>query len=167
MKQVAVNEVEIALGIKLPDDYINIFSSQDEEYFPDEVSLIRDPKSIIESTMEYRNGFSGLPKWPSSYIYIGDEADACPYVLNTESGSIAKLDKGNIEKQPIHTFQNINEFIAYFEQPNDIHHGNEKFNLLFWLLEHPIIFVIVVFFIALPLVLFSISQLFKYILSLF
>ena len=45
-------------------------------------------------------------------VYIGDQADACPYVIDTNSGEVAKLDKGNCTLEPIQTHTDFRVFLV-------------------------------------------------------
>jgi SMI1/KNR4 family protein SUKH-1 len=98
-----IKKIESVLGLSLPNEYLDALTKPRSSML-DGTTMLDSAEQIIESTLLYRNGFSGLPKWPSELIYFGDEADACPYAINCESGVVIKLDKGNIEKEPLAKF---------------------------------------------------------------
>ena len=97
----------------MPDEYILALGSENLDL--DNVSLIDNAESIVEATLLYRNGFMGLEPWQVNLIYIGDEADACPYILNCNTGTVIRSEKGDIKKPPLAEFKNLNEFLSSIE----------------------------------------------------
>jgi|GEM_PF-3967521 len=110
-----IKRIEAELDVTLPKDYINAVSKFRTKNV-DSTALIDHADGVIEATLLYRNGFEGLPCWPSNYIYIGDEADACPYALNIESGQVFRLDKGNVRNEALKVFSSTNAFVAYLNE---------------------------------------------------
>lgn len=109
-----VARIESALSVRLPSEYVT-FLTQERSYATiDETTALSDADAIIEATQEYRRGFAGLPPWPHCYIYIGDEADACPYALDTESGRVIRMDKGNLDRRPLAEYPSFTAFSSSF-----------------------------------------------------
>ena len=88
-----VRAIEEALGVSLPSDYAT-FLQKDRPGHIDSTTVRDDPDLIIGFTQDYRicNG------WPSHFVWVGDEADGCPYTLDCETGEIFRLQKGNLAK---------------------------------------------------------------------
>jgi len=105
--------IETSLGVKLPKQYIHALGSAD--LILDNVSLLDKAESIIEATLLYRKGLGELEPWPEYLVYIGDEADASPYILSCDDGSVIRSDKGDITRPPITEFKEVNEFLSSFE----------------------------------------------------
>jgi SMI1 / KNR4 family (SUKH-1) len=113
-----VARIESALNVRLPDDYVTFLIQDRSDATVDDTTALSDADAIIEATQEYRRGFAGLPPWPHLYVYIGDEADACPYVLDTESGRVIRMDKGNLDRAPIAEYPTFTAFSASFAHTN-------------------------------------------------
>lgn len=109
-----VREVEAALGLSLPGAYVRFLSSGISSI--DGVSALRTVALIVDATMMYRKGEIGIPAWPSHFICIGDEADACPYALNCITGEVIHTRKGYLDEKPIARFQTFDAFVAQFVQ---------------------------------------------------
>ena len=88
-----VQMIEAALGVTLPADYAS-FLQADRPGQIDNTTVRDDPELIIGFTRDYRDS-SG---WPSHFIWVGDESDGCPYTLDTLTGEIFRLEKGNPAK---------------------------------------------------------------------
>jgi hypothetical protein len=80
-----------------------------------EFSLWDDAALNVERTLEYREGYGGAPPWPSDYVHIGDDDDACPYALRCSDGSIVKTDHGNLTARSLATFAGMDIFIQNLE----------------------------------------------------
>ena len=100
------------MEVILPAGYRGFATSDRDFEVVDESTVLSDPQSVISATKEFRRGFAGLEPWPNSWIYIGDEADACPYALDCKSGILRRLDKGNISRKPLEEFTSFDEFLA-------------------------------------------------------
>lgn len=88
-----VQSIEAVLGVTLPADYARFL----QEERPDAIdcTTVRDDAElIIGFTQDYR-GDSG---WPAHLVWIGDEADGCPYTLDCLTGEVFRLEKGNLRK---------------------------------------------------------------------
>jgi hypothetical protein len=114
MDRDGLQNIEEALGITLPVDYSKLVMNRGSTGI-DNTSLIDDPKLIIKLTKEYRGGFGGVPEWPSCFIYIGDEDDACPYALDCITGIIVQTDHGNLELAPLTRYESVAEFASALE----------------------------------------------------
>jgi hypothetical protein len=102
--------IENSLDVKLPNDYVE-FIRNGRDVKIDNTTVQDSAKLIIEATNEYRNGFAGLPAWPKELIYIGDEADTCPYTINCTSGEVLQTDKGNINRDPLSRYNSFSDFV--------------------------------------------------------
>lgn len=107
-----IEAIESALGIALPAPYRAFLASPRDPGLIDDTTVLDDPQAIIEATRDYRNGFGGLPPWPAHYLYVGDEADACPYVLDCVSGTLFRSDKGHPTKRPLERYSDFAAFVA-------------------------------------------------------
>jgi len=88
-----IASIATALGVTLPADYARFLQAQRPAAI-DETSVRDDAELIIEFTREYRDS----SRWPAHLVWIGDEADACPRVLDCNSGEVFRVEKGNLEK---------------------------------------------------------------------
>ena len=94
MKDKDLSSIEKALGLVLPASYKSVFIGGPIEDHR-ELGLFDDPELIVARTEEYRTGFGGAPKWPSHLVYVGDQEDACPYILDSITGVIVQSDHGD------------------------------------------------------------------------
>ena len=85
--------IEAALGVTLPIDYARFLQAERPEAI-DETSVRDDAELIIGFTREYRDS----NHWPAHLVWLGDEADACPRVLDCISGEVFRVEKGNLRK---------------------------------------------------------------------
>ncbi|MBY6189642.1 SMI1/KNR4 family protein [Microbulbifer agarilyticus] len=108
-----VKLIEQKLGVVLPKEYAD-FLLCERPVCIDSTAIIDYAPAIIGATLEYRRGADGLPMWPDSYVYIGDESDACPYVIDCFDGSVMQLDKGDFRKPPISKFERFDDFISFY-----------------------------------------------------
>lgn len=88
-----VQAIERALGVTLPSDYA-AFLQKDRPGHVDSTTVRDDPELIIGFTQDYRSSNG----WPTHFVWVGDEADGCPYTLDCETGEIFRLQKGNLGK---------------------------------------------------------------------
>src|SRR5688572_25521508 len=70
----------------------------------------------VERTLEYREGYGGAPPWPSDYVHIGDDDDACPYALRCSDGTIVKTDHGNLAARPLASFASVEMFVRELQE---------------------------------------------------
>ena len=106
-----LNRIEAELQVSLPAEYRTYVGSK-RQTTRDCYSILDSADSIIEATRTYRAGLEDLPRWPKSYLYVGDEADACPYALDTATGSVSRLDKGDISRSPLERYQSFLDFLS-------------------------------------------------------
>jgi len=85
--------IEAALAVTLPPDYARFLQAERPEAI-DETSVRDDAELIIGFTREYRDS----SQWPAHLVWIGDEADASPRVLDCISGEVFRVEKGNLRK---------------------------------------------------------------------
>jgi hypothetical protein len=88
-----VQSIETALGVTLPADYARFLQEERPEAI-DCTTVRDDAELIIGFTQDYR----GDSDWPVHLVWIGDEADGCPYTLDCLSGEVFRLQKGNLLK---------------------------------------------------------------------
>src|SRR3954463_5069956 len=108
-----LSTMEVELQVSLPHAYKRLMAA-----FPSpelqggiEFSLIDDAALNIERTFEYRAGYEGAPPWPSDFVHIGDDDDACPYAICCSDGTIVKTDHGNMTKRPLARYASIDNFV--------------------------------------------------------
>jgi hypothetical protein len=106
-----IEEIEDALSLKIPEDLRN-FLATGGDHLPDTEMVMDSHKNIIMATNDYRSGIYGLPPFPDNYLYLGDSADACPFVCDCNNGEIIQLKKGNISKPCLRRFNSFSEFKA-------------------------------------------------------
>ncbi len=99
--------IEQKLGIKLPLALADFFALEKRDVDERGESILSRASDIIELTLEYRAGYVGLAPWPKSWVYIGDEGDACPYYVDCDTGRIARLHKGNLREKPLEVFSDF------------------------------------------------------------
>jgi SMI1 / KNR4 family (SUKH-1) len=88
-----VEAIEVALGVALPADYVRFLQTERPQAI-DETTVRDDAELIIGCTHDYRDS----NQWPAHLVWIGDEEDGCPYVLDCISGEVFRLQKGNLRK---------------------------------------------------------------------
>jgi hypothetical protein len=106
-----IARIETELGVRPPDAYRDFLVSTHDFDLIDDTTVADDPQVVVEATQTYRKGFAGLPPWPAHYLYIGDEADACPYVLDCETGELFRSHKGTLS-EPLERFADFSGFFA-------------------------------------------------------
>ena len=113
MTEQEVSQIEDALSVKLPREYTDIVTDYPFEEFAgkSDWSIGDNWQSLVSSTQKYRQGFGSTPPWPHELIAIGCEGDACPIVLNLESGLVLKLDHGNPTKDPMEKYENLGVYL--------------------------------------------------------
>ncbi len=107
-----VARIESTLSVSLPDAYRGFLLSERTDDRIDATSVLDDPETIIASTLAYRNGFEGLSPWPKPFVYVGDEADACPYLIDCDTGAFARSDKGDLSRAMLERYANFDAFVA-------------------------------------------------------
>ena len=100
--------IEAVLDVELPQLLKRIMMDR-AQCGLDRVSLFDDSSVIIETTQGYRRG---VPPWPMAWVWLGDEVDACPYILNCQTYAVWQLDKGNPTAKPIQKFESVAEWEA-------------------------------------------------------
>jgi len=121
-----LNRIEAELAISLPDAY-RIFQIARDPSDVDSISLSDDASFVIERTLEYREGYAGIPPWNSDALYIGDEDDACPYVLFCTAGRVVQTDHGDLTAKPLSDFGLFEAFADELEfRQDDIKLANQE-----------------------------------------
>ena len=110
-----VQTIERELGVKLPDEYRD-FQMNRTPSIVDTTTIADDTRFVIERTLEYRRGYGGAPAWPSDVIYVGDEDDACPYVLSCSTGKVIQSDHGNLSFKPLSAHPDFRSFVEALER---------------------------------------------------
>jgi hypothetical protein len=162
MKARDIARIESALGVTLPEDYRGFLSSERSDDRIDEVSVLDDPDAIVDLTQAYRKGFEGLQPWPQQYVYAGDEADACPYLVDCGTGEFCRSDKGNLSKAMLERHPGFSAFLEErLSRPSIEENAAQDTwmdKLRFYRLA---IIMLLLWFIVLPLVLVLLTQGFK------
>jgi hypothetical protein len=165
MSEEDIEKIEFTLQVKLPADYAEFLRAGRSQDVIDSETVSCSVSRIIEATTSYRQGLYGLQPWPASYIYVGDEADACPYVLDCESGRFFQTHKGNLKTNPLSSYASFSEFVEHCEADaiNDAEVAARpetwRDTLAFYT---PLIIGMLVIFVVVPLLAFSASQLWKW-----
>jgi hypothetical protein len=111
MKSPDFAAIEQSLGVKLPDAYRSLMCGADAPRLAD-AGLFDDAALIVERTKEHREGYGGAPAWPTHLVYVGDQEDACPYVLDVHTGSIVQADHGDYSAKPLARFESVQKLAA-------------------------------------------------------
>lgn len=169
MTEEDIVRIETALEVSLPADYREHLAKHDEDEeehgLVDDVTAMRNADEIIAATRDYRAGFAGLPAWPAHWIYMGDEADACPYAVDCVSGHLRQMDKGNPLRPPLKEYESFAEFHAQLQKAYDekMFSPDEPLTLgervRDWLLGIGIFLGV---FVVIPVILFSLKLLYRY-----
>jgi hypothetical protein len=162
MNKEDITNIETSLNVKLDSGLIKFLTSPREVNNPDETAVSDDANFIIEATLEHRKGFASLKPWPVNYIYLGDEADACPYVYDSQEKKVFQLHKGNIERPPLKKFGSFRDFLSsYRKSMEDVPSEKEmRQNAIFYYV--PLIVVLLLMFVVLPLIAYGITELWKW-----
>ena len=110
LKKEEIEKIESLLEVTLPKSYVDFLMS-DEKHSVDDTTVLTGYHTIIDATLEYRKGFENLTPWPNPLIYLGDEADASPYVLDTSNGSVKRYPKGEITKEPFESYESFEDLL--------------------------------------------------------
>lgn len=164
-----IEKIESALQVKLPRDFVEFLMAGRTQDLIDDQTVLPDARSIIRSTLLYRKGAYGLAPWPATWIYVGDEADACPYVLGCESGRFFQTHKGNLHAEPISSHTSFSAFVegCKADAEHDLGIAEERATKPQKWHEYltdfiPVMVGLLVFFVGLPLVAFCISQIYNW-----
>lgn len=117
-----IDSIETALDVKLPQALRDFLGRTREENDPDEVMVLPWPEAIIGFTLDFRKGFvEEMMPWPARFVYLGDQADACAYALDCESGEILHTHKGYLENKLLERYASFEDWLAAsrkdFDQP--------------------------------------------------
>ncbi len=156
-----IQRIEAALAVSLPNGYRDFLLLSVPPDLPDETTVIRDAGVIIEATLSYRTGFEGLPAWPDHWVYVGDEADACPYVIDCLSGKVIRTDKGNLHRPPLSEHIDFKSFVARVSMPElagDSRPESFTDRVRFYL---PVAIALFTMFIVFPLIAMAIRALYR------
>lgn len=159
MEKRDIQRIEATLEIALPDGYRDFLASRHATAWPDDTTIIGDADEIIEATLEYRAGFAGLPAWPDHWVYVGDEADACPYVLDCNSARVMRTDKGNLDRAPLSEYGDFASFLASVSAPHPAQDAKPESTLDLLRFYLPAGIALLVMFVVLPLVALGIREL--------
>jgi len=107
--------IERELGVKLPNAYRD-FQMNRVPSSVDTTTVADDARFVIERTLEHRRGYGGAPAWPSDAFYVGDEDDACPYVLFCSTGRVLQSDHGNLSFKPLSAHPDFGRFVEALQR---------------------------------------------------
>jgi hypothetical protein len=110
--------MEVRLHVTPPSDYKGVLLAYPWPEFAggSEFSLWDDAVLNVERTLEYRNGYGGAPAWPSDYVHIGDDDDACPYAMSCSDGTIVKTDHGNLTARPLSRYGSVETLVRELDE---------------------------------------------------
>ena len=111
MKSKELEAIEQALGVRLPAAYHDAMCGSDAPSLV-EAGLFGNPDLVVSRTKEQRRGFGGASAWPQEFVSIGDQEDACPYALDTISGSIIQTDHGSLDSPPLARFSDFGKLVT-------------------------------------------------------
>jgi hypothetical protein len=114
-----IANIERKLEVILPTALRNFLVGNRNAFDPDEVEVSITPDAIIEMTEAYRSGYGRCPPWPKQWVYLGDEGDACPYYVDCETGSIARLHKGDFRTKPLATYESFEDFRSHVRRATE------------------------------------------------
>ncbi|MDQ8183870.1 SMI1/KNR4 family protein [Pelagicoccus sp. SDUM812005] len=117
LKQKEVDEIERSLAVTLPRSYSAFLQSENRRGI-DDTTILSNAELIISFTEDYRKGFESVDPWPSNLVYIGDEGDATPFILDTNDGFIRRHPKGYITKKPFESYDSFDSFLNEMEEKN-------------------------------------------------
>ena len=157
-----VTRIEEALGVTLPEAYRSFVTSKRDFDEVDDRSIFDDAESVIEATEIHRRGVSGLQPWPHHFVYIGDEDDACPYVIDCTSSEICRLHKGNAGAPPFETFDSFDALLAKLQRSSQEAIAAQNTKVSWFYVHRPMILVLVAMFVVIPAIAFGVMQLFKW-----
>lgn len=108
-----IASIERELDVTLPASYKRFLTEREEgsDVAIDAESVRDDARTVIDVTLQYRAGFAGLPAWPAAWVYVGEEADACPHAVDCESGVCLRVDKGNPLREPLERHADFDAFL--------------------------------------------------------
>ena len=165
MKSEDIAIIERELGLTVPDDLREFLTSERDGFDPDAVAVSDEPCAIVEMTIKYRNGFAGLPPWPQTWIYLGDEADACPHGIDCASGRVFKLHKGNAQRKALKHYESFaayqaaaRENLMKCDRSDPAAHGRKMTLAMYG----PLLAALIAIFVLLPLVAYSLRSLLRW-----
>jgi hypothetical protein len=159
MKRPDVADIERSLDVSLPRAYVEFLTARRGDSALDATEVLDDATAIVNATELYRRGFEGLRRWPRELVYVGDQADACPYVLNCTSGEVMQTDKGNLERPALQRWTSF-EAYSYSMEPKGPSPGVSPMaaRVMEWL---PVI-ALVVIFVLVPILAYSVRAIFRW-----
>jgi hypothetical protein len=120
MTESELERVEAELSITLPGYYKGLFLDRLKpgQIWSDTTTLCHDAAWIIKVTHEYRDGYAGAPPWPATLLFVGDEDDACPYVLDlaVDPVTVYRLDHGDYQRAYLGEWSSIE---AWFQEKRE------------------------------------------------
>ncbi len=159
MKRADVAHIERSLEVSLPRAYVAFLTARRGNSALDATDVLEDATAIVNATELYRRGFEGLRPWPSELVYVGDQADACPYAVNCTTGEVMQTDKGNLDRPALRRWSSFEAFSSSLE-PKDSSPGVSPMaaRVMEWL---PVI-ALVVIFVLVPILAYSVRALFRW-----
>ena len=159
MKRPDVAQIERSLDVSLPSAYVEFLTTRRAASALDRTELLDDATAIVEATELYRRGFEGLRCWPGELVYVGDQADACPYAVSCTTGEVMQTDKGNLDRPALQRWSSFQAFAASLE-PQSPSPGVSPMaaRVIDWL---PVIALVVVF-VLVPILAYSVRAIFRW-----
>lgn len=160
-----VARIEQQLGVALPADLRDFLVRERDDLDPNTVSVMNDADSIIEMSRDYQAGYEGLLPWPTEWVYLGDENDACPYYVDCKTGEFIQLHKGNRKEKPLHAYRTFADYL-WGHRKEALYYAELDKKPLTWKDKVPCCLpaAIVLFglFVILPLFGFALTSLFRW-----
>jgi hypothetical protein len=175
MNESEIKNIETSLGVFLPESYRSFLKVERVTDNIDDTTVLADAAIIIESTQEYRNGYFSLKPWPNDLVYVGNEADACPYAIDCTTGKFIRTNNGNLVEKPLAVYESFEVFREQRERKaseereteasDDLPPEIRRRNLIFFSISYykPLAFGLIGFFVVLPMFGLMITHLFKWI----
>ena len=115
MNESDVARIEHELSISLPDVYRQTIARFPFDAFrgSDDAPLFDDPDALIRLNREYHQGFAGMPAWPESLLFVGDDGAASTYAIDQSDPelSVVLLDHGHPDK----VLKSCGSFISWLD----------------------------------------------------
>ena len=102
MTESEVADIERALKTTLPDGYRRTLVNYPfPAYFAsDDSPLFDNAQALIDLNRQYHEGFAGIPPWPESLLFVGDDGAASTYAIDQSDPQlpVLLLDNGHPDK---------------------------------------------------------------------
>jgi hypothetical protein len=119
MTESDVQKIEQALKTSLPEVYRRTLLNYPfpAYYGSDDFPLFDDAEALIKLNREYHQGFAGMPPWPDSLLFLGDDGAASTYAMDRSDPQlrVLLLDHGHPNK----ILDSYDQFLSWLEHLRD------------------------------------------------